>query len=107
MSGYQISLLVPEDHHIKAMKRLSSLDITLEVVPIKGNKGTFSVVGSEMRGMKGFFSRITGVLARHGVNIEQATQPNSENIIRFGLADDDIPIAVAAVYDELFNGRSL
>jgi aspartate kinase len=107
MSGYQISLLVPEDHHINAMKRLSSLDIALEVVPMKGNKGTFSVVGSEMRGMKGFFSKITGVLATHGVNIEQATQPNSENIIRFGLADDDIPVAVAAVYDELFNGRSL
>ena len=104
MSGYQISLLVPEEHHKKAMKRLSHLDIALEVFPMKGNKGTFSVVGSEMRGMKGFFSKITGVLASHGVNIEQATQPNSENIIRFGLADDDIPIAVAAVYDELFNG---
>jgi len=104
MSGYQISLLVPEEHHKKAMKGLSHLDIALEVFPMKGNKGTFSVVGSEMRGMKGFFSKITGVLASHGVNIEQATQPNSENIIRFGLADDDIPIAVAAVYDELFNG---
>jgi aspartokinase len=76
----------------------------MEVSPLKGVKGTFSVVGSEMRGMKGFFSRLTGVLARHGVNIEQATQPNSENIIRFSIDDADIPMAVAAVYNEFFKG---
>jgi aspartokinase len=44
------------------------------------------------------------VLARHGVNIEQATQPNSENIIRFSIKDDDLPMAVAAVYNEFFKG---
>jgi aspartokinase len=61
-----------------------------------------SVVGSEMRGMKGFFSRLSGVLARHGFNIEQATQPNSENIIRFSIDNDDLYMAVAAVYNEFF-----
>jgi aspartate kinase len=71
---------------------------------MKGVKGTFSVIGSEMRGMKGFLSRLSGVLANNDINIEQATQPNSENIIRFSLDDMDIPKAVAAVYKEFFNG---
>jgi aspartokinase len=101
-SGYQISILTPPEDQKKAIAALKSLELGLEVAPLKGVKGTFSVVGSEMRGMKGFFSRLTGVLARHGVNIEQATQPNSENIIRFSIDDADIPMAVAAVYNEFF-----
>jgi aspartate kinase len=104
-SGYQLSFLMPEEDQEKALKALQTLDIAYEVTPLKGKKGTFSVVGSEMRGMKGFFSRLTGVLARHGVNIEQATQPNSENIIRFSIDDDDLPMAVAAVYNEFFKGE--
>ena len=103
-SGYQLSFLMPEEDQEKALTALQSLDIAYEVTPLKGRKGTFSVVGSEMRGMKGFFSRLTGVLARHGVNIEQATQPNSENIIRFSIDDNDLPMAVAAVYNEFFKG---
>ncbi len=103
-SGYQISFLMPQEDQKRAISALKSLDLGIEVSPLKGVKGTFSVVGSEMRGMKGFFSRLTGVLARHGVNIEQATQPNSENIIRFSIDDDDIPMAVAAVYNEFFKG---
>lgn len=101
-SGYQLSFLMPKEDQKKAIDALKELDIALEVAPLKGVKGTFSVVGSEMRGMKGFFSRLTGTLARHGVNIEQATQPNTENIIRFSIDDDDIPMAVAAVYNEFF-----
>ncbi|MFQ6074818.1 MAG: ACT domain-containing protein, partial [Candidatus Bathyarchaeia archaeon] len=73
-----------------------------DVSLIEGRKGTFSVIGSGMRGVRGLFSRITGALARHGVNIEQATQPNSENIIRFCVDDEDIPMAVAALYSEFF-----
>ena len=103
-SGYQLSFLMPPEDQEKALKSLQSLDIAYEVIPLRGRKGTFSVVGSEMRGMKGFFSRLTGVLARHGINIEQATQPNSENIIRFSIDDDDLPMAVAAVYNEFFKG---
>ena len=104
-SGYQLSFLMPPEDQEKAIKALKSLDIAYEVTPLKGRKGTFSVVGSEMRGMKGFFSRLTGVLARHGVNIEQATQPNSENIIRFSIDDNDLPMAVAAVYNQFFKGE--
>jgi len=103
-SGYQLSFLMPKEDQKRAIDALKELDIALEDVPMKGVKGTFSVVGSEMRGMKGFFSRLTGTLARHGVNIEQATQPNTENIIRFSIDDDDIPMAVAAVYNEFFKG---
>jgi aspartokinase len=103
-SGYQLSFLMPREDQDKALKALQSLDIAYEVTQLKGRKGTFSVVGSEMRGMKGFFSRLTGVLARHGVNIEQATQPNSENIIRFSVDDDDLYMAVASVYNEFFKG---
>ena len=55
-----------------------------------------------MRGVKGFLSKITGIIASYGINIEQATQPYSENIIRFSVKDEDIPLAVAAVYTELF-----
>jgi len=103
-SGYQLSFLMPKEDQKRAIDALKKLDIALEVAPLKGVKGTFSVVGSEMRGMKGFFSRLTGTLARHGVNIEQATQPNTENIIRFSIDDNDIPMAVAAVYNEFFKG---
>jgi aspartate kinase len=101
-SGYQMSFLMPEKDQEKAVNALSSLDIALDVSPMPGSKGTFSVIGSEMRGMKGFLSRLSGVLARNGVNIEQATQPNSENIIRFSIDDEDIPLAVVAVYTEFF-----
>ena len=41
-------------------------------------------------------------LKETGINIEQATQPYSENIIRFSVRDEDIPLAVAAVYAEYF-----
>ena len=104
-SGYQLSFLMPEEDQDRALKALQELDIAYEVTQLRGRKGTFSVVGSEMRGMKGFFSRLTGVLARHSVNIEQATQPNTENIIRFSIDDDDLPMAVAAVYNEFFRGN--
>jgi aspartokinase len=85
-----------------ALKALRGLPSAMEVKPIEGAKGTISVIGSEMRGVKGFFSRLTGALAEHDVNIEQATQPNSENIIRFSVSDGDVPLAVAAVYKEFF-----
>jgi aspartate kinase len=101
-SGYQISFLMPKDDQERALKALQKLDIAHEVTAIKGSKGTFSVIGSEMRGMKGFFSRLTGVMAKYGVNIEQATQPNSENIIRFSIDNEDLYMAVAAVYKEFF-----
>jgi len=101
-SGYQISLLVAKQDVDVALKALRGLPSAMEVKPIEGAKGTISVIGSEMRGVKGFFSRLTGALAEHDVNIEQATQPNSENIIRFSVSDDDVPLAVAAVYKEFF-----
>jgi len=101
-SGYQISLLVQKQDVELAIRALRGLPSIMEVNPIEGKKGTVSVIGSEMRGVKGFFSRLTGALACQGVNIEQAMQPNSENIIRFSVADDDIPLAVAAVYKEFF-----
>ena len=101
-SGYQISLLVAKQDVEVALKALGGLPSAMEVKPIEGAKGTISVIGSEMRGVKGFFSRLTGALAEHDVNIEQATQPNSENIIRFSVSDGDVPLAVAAVYKEFF-----
>jgi aspartate kinase len=101
-SGYQISLLVSKQDVDVALKALRGLPSAMEVKPIEGAKGTISVIGSEMRGVKGFFSRLTGALAEHDVNIEQATQPNSENIIRFSVSDGDVPLAVAAVYKEFF-----
>jgi aspartokinase len=100
VSGYQISLLMPQQEVEAALKALGALDFAVEVKQIEGKKGTFSLVGSEMRGVKGFLSHVTGVLARHSINIEQATQPYSENIIRFSVRDEDIPLAVAAVYAE-------
>jgi aspartokinase len=103
-SGYQISLLVQRQDVDLAIKALRGLPSIMEVKPIEGRKGTVSVIGSEMRGVKGFFSRLTGALAGQGVNIEQAMQPNSENIIRFSVSDDDILLAVAAVYVEFFGG---
>jgi aspartate kinase len=103
-SGYQISLLMPREDVGRALLALEALDVAVEVSPMKGSKGTFSVIGSEMRGMRGFFSKLTGILGKHGVNIEQATQPNSENIIRFSVDDKDIPLAVGALYNEFFKG---
>ena len=102
LSGSQISLLVQKQDVDLALRALGGLPSVMEVKQIEGSKGTVSVIGSEMRGVKGFFSRLTGALAGQGVNIEQANQPNSENIIRFSVADDDIPLAVGAVYKEFF-----
>ncbi len=102
ISGYQISLLMPEDHVGAAMEALGSLEVAVNVSALEGRKGTFSIVGSGMKGVRGFLSRVTSVIARHGVNIEQATQPYSENIIRFSVDDEDLPLAVCAVYGEFF-----
>ncbi len=101
-SGYQVSFLMPKADADRALKTLRGLDAVMEAIPLEGRKGTFSVIGSGMRGIRGLFSRITGSIARHGVNIEQATQPNSENIIRFAVDDAEIPRAVAALYTEFF-----
>lgn len=102
ISGYQISLLLPKQEVDSALNALSSLESKIEVNLIEGSKGTFSIIGSEMRGVKGFLSKVTGLIAKYGINIEQATQPYSENIIRFSVKDEDIPLAVAAIYAELF-----
>jgi aspartate kinase len=101
-SGYQVSFLMPKADASRALKTLMGLDAVLEAAPLEGRKGTFSVIGSGMRGVRGLFSRITGSVARNGVNIEQVTQPNSENIIRFAVDDAEIPRAVAALYMEFF-----
>jgi aspartate kinase len=104
ISGFQISLLMPGDDLDKAIKALDSLDVALDLSPLDGSKGTFSIVGSGMKGVKGLLSRVTGTIGSHGVNIEQATQPYGENIIRFSVDDEDIPVAVSALYSEFFNG---
>jgi aspartokinase len=103
ISGYQISLLMPEADLDRALRALGSLDVAIDISPLDGRKGTFSIVGSGMRGVRGLLSRVTGAMAKHGVNIEQATQPYSENIIRFSVDDGDIPVAVCAVYREFFD----
>jgi len=104
ISGFQISLLMPEEDMKRATKALESLDVALDLSPLDGPKGTFSIVGSGMKGVKGLLSRVTGTIGSHGVNIEQATQPYGENIIRFSVNDEDIPVAVSALYSEFFNG---
>jgi len=102
ISGYQISILMPESNVAEALVALRNLELAVDVQQLEGRKATFSIVGSGMRGVRGFLSRVTGKLAEHGVNIEQATQPYSENIIRFSVVDEDIPMAVSAVYKEFF-----
>jgi len=104
ISGFQISLLMPESDLERAITALDSLDVALDLSPMNGPKGTFSIVGSGMKGVKGLLSRVTGTIGSHGVNIEQATQPYGENIIRFSVDDKDIPVAVSALYREFFNG---
>ena len=103
-SGYQVSLLMSENDIDLAMDALSKNKAAMEVKRIDGKKATLSIVGSGMRGVKGLFSKFTGALAQYGVNIEQATQPNSENIIRVSIADEDLPLAAAAVYKAFFSG---
>ena len=95
---------MPEDDLEKAIMALDRLDVALDLSPLDGPKGTFSIVGSGMKGVKGLLSRVTGTIGSHGVNIEQATQPYGENIIRFSVNDKDIPVAVSALYLEFFNG---
>ena len=102
ISGYQMSILMPEGNVSEALQALRDLELAVDVQQLEGRKATFSIVGSGMRGVRGFLSRVTGKLAEHGVNIEQATQPYSENIIRFSVGDEDIPLAVSAVYKEFF-----
>ena len=103
ISGFQISLLMPKLDLTKAIEALENLDVALDLSSLDGPKGTFSMVGSGMKGVKGLLSRVTGTIGLNGVNIEQATQPYGENIIRFSVDDRDIPIAVTALYSEFFN----
>ena len=91
---------MPQSDVPLAIKALKALEFAVEVTQIEGRKGTFSIVGSEMKGVKGFMSKITGIIAQYGINIEQATQPYGENIIRFSVRDEDIPLAVAAVFSK-------
>jgi aspartokinase len=102
ISGFQISLLMPENDLEKAISALDQLDVALDLSPLDGPKGTFSIVGSGMKGVRGLLSRVTGTIGNQGVNIEQATQPYGENIIRFSVNDYDIPVAVSALYNEFF-----
>jgi aspartokinase len=98
---------MPEADLGRAIEALERLEVAVDISPLDGLKGTFSIVGSGMRGVRGLLSRVTGTIARQGVNIEQATQPYSENIIRFSVDDGDIPVAVGAVYCEFFNGEGI
>ncbi len=60
------------------------------------------LVGEGMRHTPGLAARACGAYARAGINLEMINQGSSEVSMMFGIASDDMPVAVRALYDEFF-----
>jgi aspartate kinase len=60
------------------------------------------VVGEGMQRTVGIAARITGALAKAGVNIEMINQGSSEVSMMFGVKEEDNVTAVKAIYEEFF-----
>ena len=71
-------------------------------VSIESGIALLSIVGEGMKKTVGFASRVTGALARAGVNIEMIIQGPSELTMILGVRVDDPSVAVQAIYDEFF-----
>ena len=71
-------------------------------VKVEHDKAIVCVVGQSMSGVPGVAARVTGALARGGVNIRMISQGATEINIALLVEDGDALKAVSALHDEVF-----
>jgi len=81
-------------------------ELGADAISVEYDLSLVSVVGIGMRKTVGIASRITGALARAGINIEMLIQGPSEITMILGVKENDAARAVNAVYDEFFRSKS-
>jgi len=85
-----------ESRVIERVKR----ELAADVVRVERGLGLIMVVGEGMCDTPGIACRVTGALAREGVNIEMLNQGGSEVSLMIGLREGDIETAVRALHHE-------
>jgi aspartate kinase len=81
--------------HIKAQ-------LSVDDIAVSRNQALIMVVGEGMQRTVGIAARITGALAKAGINIEMINQGSSEVSMMFGVKEEDNVTAVKAIYKEFF-----
>jgi len=76
--------------------------LAVDQVSFESGLAVIMVVGEGMRYTVGVATRITGALARAGVNIEMINQGSSEISVMLGVRAEKRQQAVRALYDEFF-----
>ncbi len=94
-SGYLMTLFFVSEDVNRAIRALSEAKSVMDLKLVEGTKGTISVIVPNLGNVR---TLLLNELAGHGVNVEQATLPNCSNILRFSVADADLPLAVATIY---------
>jgi len=85
----------------KIVRRIRD-ELVTDDVDVERNLALVMVVGEGMRHTIGIASRITGSLAKAGVNIEMINQGSSEVSMMLGVKAEDAAKAVKALYEEFF-----
>jgi aspartate kinase len=81
-------------------------ELGADSISVEYDLSLLSVVGIGMRKTVGLASRVTGALARAGINIEMLIQGPSEISMIIGIKEHDAARAVNAVYTEFFRSKS-
>jgi aspartate kinase len=81
-------------------------ELGADAISVEYDLSLLSIVGIGMRKTVGIASRVTGALARTGINIEMLIQGPSEISMIIGIKENDAARAINAVYDEFFRSRS-
>ncbi len=88
----------------KVLERIR-VELDVDQVSFESALALVMVVGEGMRYTVGIATRITGALARAGVNIEMINQGSSEISVMLGVRADQRQQAVQALYEEFFAAR--
>ena len=81
-------------------------ELGADAISVEYDLSLLSIVGIGMRKTVGIASRVTGALARAGINIEMLIQGPSEISMIIGIKENDAARAINAVYDEFFRSKS-
>lgn len=101
-SEVSISLTVPQDANLEgAIAALSEYG----EVRLEKEKAIVCVVGECMSGVPGVAARVTGALAKAGVNIRMISQGANEINIALLVKGDDALKAVKALHEEIFEKK--
>jgi len=81
-------------------------ELQVDDIAVQRNLALIMVVGEGMQHTIGIAARISGSLAKVGVNIEMINQGSSEVSMMFGVKAEDSVAAVKAIYAEFFSSDS-